>query len=274
MGNIYFRVVEDDFSEEDGQNWMVDVVIQTTDPSDFESFEDAAEECIDRIQERIDNEEDEDEPDEGYVEKLQEKLGDSNVSDWEEYTLSIPQPQVGINGESVNTAEVAGRDRCEKHLAAGGEFREFDRGRLEAARSQAAPDGGKPRKKLKLMKDRPRPTLTFDRVKIDPKVTEVLKSVEIKGLLVRHKGLYEQQDWKATYSATQSDLGSIKHPGCSFRSLTVFMDDGSCVTFVTFVAQGEPPPDNAAMMDLAKGDFDWNATDEHGRAGDWRPEFN
>jgi hypothetical protein len=48
-----FRVVEDDFSDDDEQSWLVDVVIQTSDGSDFKSFE----ERIDRIHERIDNEE-------------------------------------------------------------------------------------------------------------------------------------------------------------------------------------------------------------------------
>ncbi|MFO0892988.1 MAG: hypothetical protein U0790_28110 [Isosphaeraceae bacterium] len=144
MGDIFCRVVEDDFSEQDGQDWMVDVVIQTTDPSDFEGFEEAIEECIDRIQERIDNEEDKDEPDEDYLKKLREKLDDSNVSDWEEYTYSIPQPSVTIEGEGVNVAEVAGRARCEQYIAAGGVLSDVGRERLESTRKQAAQKQGKP----------------------------------------------------------------------------------------------------------------------------------
>ena len=274
MGNIYFRVVEDDFSDEDGQNWMVEVVIQTTAPSDFKSFEDAVEECIDRIQERIDNEEDKEEPDHGYLEKLQEKLGDSNVEDWEEYTFSIPQPEVSVKGKLVNVAEVAGRAKCERYLKSGGELTEFDRHRLESTTSQAALGAATPKTRLKLLKDRPRPSMTFDRVKIDPKVMEVLKPVEIKGLLTGHKVAYEKQDWKATHSATLSDLSSVTHPGCFFHSLTIFMYDKTCVTFVVLVQKGEQPPDDRATMDFATADFDWNATDNHGRTSDWRPEFN
>jgi hypothetical protein len=115
--------------------------------------------------------------------------------------------------------------------------------------------------------------MKFYKVKIDPTVTEVLNPVEIKGLLARHKGVYEQRDWKSTYSATVSDLGSVKYPGCFFHVLTVFLEEGD-VTFVTLVLKGQKPPDATATMDVATGDFDWNATDTHGRPADWRPEFN
>ncbi len=274
MEKVYFRVVEDDLSDEEGQNWMVDVVIQTTDPSDFKNFEDAIEECTDRIQARIDLEEDKEEPDEGYLEKLQEKFGDSNVGDWEEYTFSIPQPEVSVKGKLVNVAEVTGRAKCERYLKSGGELTEFDRHRLESTTSQAALGAAAPKTKLKLLKDRPHPTMTFDRVKIDPKVMEVLKPVEIKGLLTRHKAAYEKQEWKASHSATLSDMRSIKHPGHFFHSLTVFMYDKTCVTFVVLIEKGQQPPDDRATMDIATADFDWSATDDHGRASDWRPEFN
>jgi len=139
---------------------------------------------------------------------------------------------------------------------------------------QVQPGAGVRKTKLKLLKDRPHPTMTFDKVKIDPKVTEMLKPVEIKGLLTKHKAAYERQEWKTTYSATLSDLGSDKHPGCFFHSLTIFMYDETCVTFVVLVQKGEQPPDDRATMDIATADFDWSATDDHGRTSDWRPEFN
>lgn len=274
MGDICYRVVEDDFSEGDGQGWMVDVVIQTTDPADFKDFEDAIEECIDRIQERIDSEEDKDEPDEGYLGKLREKLEDSNVSDWEEYTYTIPQPSIVIDGEGVNVAEVAGRARCEAYISAGGVLSDVERGRLESTTKQAAPRKGKPQRKLKLLKDRPQPPITFEKVKVDPRVLEVLKPAQIKGLLTRHKSVCKTQEWKPTYSATQSDMGSQKHVGCSFRCLTVFLDEGGCVTFVVLVTQGEEPPDQDRIVHMTLEDFDWDATDDCGRPGDWRPESN
>jgi hypothetical protein len=228
MGDIFYRVVEDDFSEEEGRGWMVDVVIQATAPADFKDFGEAIEECIDRIQERIDGEEDQDEPDEGYLEKLQEKLDDSNVSDWEEYTCSIPQPSITIDGEVVNVAEVAGRARCGAYIAAGGVLSDVERGRLESTTKQAAPRKGKLKRKLKLLKDRPQTPITFEKVKVDPRVLEVLKPAQIKGLLTRHKSVCEAQEWKPTHSATQSDMGSHKHDGCSFRSLTVFLNLAAC----------------------------------------------
>ena len=274
MENIYFRVVEDDFSDEEGQNWMVDGVIQRTDPADFNNFEDAIEECVERIQERIDLEEDKEEPDGGYLEKLQEKFGDSNVSDWEEYTSSIPQPEVCINNELINVAEVAGHARCQQYLESGGELTVFDTYRLESTMSQAATGADNPKRRLKLLKEHPRPVMIFDRVKIDPKVEESLKPVEIKGLVAKHKTHYEQQEWKLTHSAIQSDVGSLRHPGSFFHVLTVFYDESDCVTFVTLVPQGQQPPDTDATMNQATNFFDWNATDDHGRESDWRPEFN
>lgn len=274
MGDIFYRVVEDDLSDEDGQGWMVDVVIQTTDPADFKDFGDAIEECIDRIQERIDSEEDKDEPDEGYLEKLHEKLDDSNVTDWEEYTCSFPQPLVTVEGEEANVAEVAGRARCEAYIAAGGVLPDVFRERLESTRKQSASRKGKPRRKLKLLKHRPQPPVTFDKVKVDPRVLEVLTPAEIKGLLTRHKAVCEAQDWKPTYSSTQSDMGSHKHDGCSFRSLTVFLNQGECITFVALVPQGEEPPEPDRIMRLTTADFAWDATDDCGRPSDWRPESN
>ena len=88
------------------------------------------------------------------------------------------------------------------------------------------------------------------------------------------KTLYEQQDWKPTYWATQSDLGSVRHPDCFFHVLTLFLDERDYVTFVALVPQGQQPPRTYVTINQAKGFFAWRATNDFGRESDWRPEFN
>ena len=70
MKKVYYRIVAEDFAHEPGDRWPVDVLIQTEDPADFSVFRAAVEEALDRIQERIDRQEDEGETDPGYLEKL------------------------------------------------------------------------------------------------------------------------------------------------------------------------------------------------------------
>ncbi len=78
MNNVHYRIVTEDFAHQPGQRWPVEVLIQTEDPADFTDFEAATEEMLDRIQERIERQEDRGVPDEGYLDTLREKLGDSN----------------------------------------------------------------------------------------------------------------------------------------------------------------------------------------------------
>jgi hypothetical protein len=84
MKKIYYRVVED-YCSDSGRDFTYDVVLQTADPTDFASFREAFEECTNRIQERIDAEEDKDDPDEVLLECLRFKRDVSAASNWGQY---------------------------------------------------------------------------------------------------------------------------------------------------------------------------------------------
>jgi hypothetical protein len=91
-GMIFYRVVEDLFGDSEGADRTIDVVIQTTDPHDFADFDEAVEEAMDRIQERIDLEDMAEHPDRAHLALLEEKLGDSGEAlgaDWEAYCYSL-----------------------------------------------------------------------------------------------------------------------------------------------------------------------------------------
>jgi hypothetical protein len=128
--SIYYRVIEDDFSEEDGQEWTVDCLIQTEDPADFDDFDEALNECLERIQERIDRQEDQEDED-GYLDKLREKLGDSSEAieaGWEMYESCISQPVVEGPDEGqgethfIAVTSVEGRHQVRQLIEAGVEF--------------------------------------------------------------------------------------------------------------------------------------------------------
>ena len=114
---VYYRVVEDQWDE-----GPIDVIVQTTDPTD-EDFDEACDHCLASIQQRID--EATEEKDGAYLEKLQEKLGDTEAADWEDYTSSMVQPEIMVNGELVNIAEVTGRIVVQEYLNAGGKLDEY-----------------------------------------------------------------------------------------------------------------------------------------------------
>ena len=46
MSKVFYRIVTEDFADEPGQRWPIDVLIQTEDPADFDRFEAAVEEAL------------------------------------------------------------------------------------------------------------------------------------------------------------------------------------------------------------------------------------
>jgi hypothetical protein len=180
-------------------------------------------------------------------------------------------PHVFIGEESVNVFEVAGRARCDRYLASGGNLDELSRCELERLRSLAAPGRGRPKERLKALKKRPCPALTFEFVTIDPRVAEALKPEAIKGLLTKYKRLHEHGEWKDAYNGTSCDFRSLRHPGCSFHVQTFFFDKSCHWTLIVLVPPGQQPPDIDATMERATASFDWDAIDAYGRDDDWLP---
>jgi hypothetical protein len=121
---IYYKVTTDGFGED---GWDIDVIIQTEDPTDYADFLDAFDALIDCLRERIEDlggDPDEDPQFDGpfpttRLEKTHEMFNDvsCDVSDWDEYCMSVSQPDAFLGKASVNLAEVVGRKKAIKWLA-------------------------------------------------------------------------------------------------------------------------------------------------------------
>lgn len=278
MQKVYYRIVTENFADEPGQRWPVEVLIQTEDPADFDSFEAASGELLDRIQERIDREEDKDEPDHGYLDKLNEKLGDSQAEDWEEYCYCVSQPEVflekGADYERINVAEVAGRKRMRRLMKRGVGFKNYDLWSLRRLERQAAVGKKVVKVKRKKLKPRVRPALKFDCVRIDPRLAEHLPDDLIRGLLAKHRRSYERHDWHPRREGFTSLIGQHGRPDVAFYCFTVFFDREKSITFATLVGDGETPPDDQSVMERATVEFTFNESVVSVPPDSWHPEFN
>ena len=276
MGNICYRIVAENFAEEKGQTWPVEVLIQTEDPADFDDFEEALEEVLDRIQMRIDREEDRDEPDLGYLDRLREKLGDSNSGDWEEYCDNISQPQVArkFRGryEWINLAEVAGRERMRRLLVRGVKFENYALPVFNRLGRQAAVGKKVVKVKRKKLKPRVRPGLVFNCVRLDPEIAGRFGEGMIGQFLALHKERFEAHAWSPRKDGFTSVIGRHDAPGEFIHCLTVFLDGEHSVTFATLIGPGDMPEDSD-VIDRATVEFDHHAS-VSGQDLAWRPGFN
>lgn len=278
MKNVFYRIVTENFADEPGQRWPVEVLIQTEDPADFDSFEAASEELLDRIQERIDREEDKDEPDHGYLDRLNEKLGDSQADDWEDYCYCVSQPMVflekGADYERINVAEVADRKRMRRMMKRGVVFKNYDLGSLRRLERQAAVGKKVVKVKRKKLKPSVRPALRFGCVRIDPRLAERLPGDLIQSLLEKHRRLYEQHAWHPRREGFTSLMGQDDCPDVTFYCFTVFFDRENSITFATLVDDGETPPDDHSVMELATVEYRWDEATVSMPLDSWRSEFN
>ena len=278
MKNVHYRIVAENFAGEPGQRWPVEVLIQTEDPEDFDSFEAASDELLDRIQERIDREEDKPEPEPGYLDKLEEKLGDSNCGDWEEYASNISQPEVRLRarGEDtwINLAEVAGRGRMNRMITKGLALAPHQLRSLRRLGGQAAVGRRVVKVKRKRLKPRPRPSLKYDLVRIDPRLAERFDADFIRDVLAHHRRSYERHDWSPHRAGFSSTIGQHGRPDLTFGCYTVFFDRENSVTFAALVEAGEGPLDDDALMGLASEEFRWGGVARPPCRSTWRPEFN
>lgn len=276
MANVHYRIVAENFADEKGQTWPVEVLIQTEDPSDFDDFDTALEEVLDRIQMRIDREEDRDEPDLGYLDRLREKLGDSNCGDWEEYCDNISQPEIArkFRGqyEWINLAEVAGRERMRRLLLRGVKFEKYALPTYNRLLRQVAVGKKVVKAKRKEFKPRVRPAMTLECVRIDPRLGERFPAEYIRGLLARHRLSYEGHDWHPRRDGFSSVIGQHGRPDLAFHCFTVFFDGENSVTFASLLGPGERP-DDSAVMERATVEFDPAAVGTTPNLF-WRPEFN
>ena len=252
---ISYRVVEDIFSDSDDGERAIDVVIQTTDPDDFADFDEAVEEAMDRIQEKIDLEELSDQPDRAHLALLEEKLGDTGEAlgaDWEAYCFAISQPIIFTDGGEINLAEVEGRGRFSCLAESGQQFDDRDI-ELHARLSRQAECGTGGRKiKAKTLKTRPRPELDLAKAKIDPILAAAYGPELVLSFLTRHKQSFEAYpDWKPHRTGFLSDLDRPETSESYIHVLTVFLDGGVCVTFAVAVPTGQLPPDDRDVMDAA-----------------------
>lgn len=278
MKSVFYRIVTENFADEPGQRWPVEVLIQTEDPADFDSFEEAIDELLDRIQERIDREEDQPEPDPGYLAKLEEKMGDSNSDDWDEYCCNISQPTVfrKVRGrhEAINLAEVAGRRRMLRMIDRGVSFEPYQLRLLRRLEGQARVGKRAVKVKRKRLKTRARPALTYDCVRIDPRLAERFDADFIRGLLDHHRRAYERHDWSPHRGGFTSTIGQHGRPDRAFACFTVFLDRENSVTFAALVDPGEGLPDDHDLMRMASVKFRWQDDAEAASSTAWRPEFN
>lgn len=256
MKKVCYRIMVEDFAHEPGDRWPVEVLIQTEDPADFRA---AVEEGLDRIQERIDRQEDEGEPDPGYLDKLREKLGDSNCGDWDEYCLNVSQPEVRRTSRGshveMNMAEVAGRRRMRRVIDRGVAFESRDLRLLRLLERQAAVGKRVVKFKRKRLKPKIRPALTFDCVRIDPRLTEEYGPDHLRGILDTHSRSYEQHDWNPHRDGFTSTIGQRGRPDLGIYCLTVFFDGVNSATFVVPISPGCGVPDDGTVMDLATEGF-------------------
>jgi hypothetical protein len=259
-GMIFYRVVEDIFSDSEDIERAIDVVIQTIDPDDFADFGEAVEEAVDRLQERIDLEEAAQGPDRAHLDLLAEKFGDTGEAlgeDWESYCRSISQPTVLVDGGEINLAEVEGRERFARCMRAGHPFSRCQVQIYEKLARQAGCGTGAPRVKAKTLKPRPRPHLAFAKVQIDPALAAAYSPALIRGLLTKHRQLFEAYpDWKPHRDGFVSALGRPETSDSYIHVLTVFLDGGTCITFAVAVPTGQLPPPDWAVMDRATIRFD------------------
>lgn len=262
MRRIHYRIVTESFADEPGQRWPIEVLIQTEDPTDFGDFEAATEEMLDRIQERIYRREDRAKPDDGYFDKLREKLGDSNCTDWEEYCSNVSQPKVylrkGGDYEAMNIAEVAGRERMRRLIEEGRIFTPNQLGLLRRLKRQAAVGKRVMKVKRKRLKPRVRPALAFDCVRLDPRLTRRFDADLIRGFLDTHRRAYERHDWSPYKEGFSSTIGQHGRPGLTIHCLTVFLDGVNSVTFAALVATNGGVPDDDALMEIADEEFHWD----------------
>lgn len=276
MKPVHYRIVAENFADEAGQRWPVEVLIQTEDPADFDRFEAAVEEALDRIQERIDREEDKGPPDEGYLDRLREKLGDSNCEGWDEYCRNVSQPEVsrkvGGRCESINLAEVAGRERMRRMVQKGVAFERRDLWSLRRQERLARVGERVVKVKRKRLKPRVRPAMTLACVRIDPRLAERFPGDHIRGLLARHRLSYQEHDWQPRRDGFSSVIGRHGRPDLAVYCLTVFFDAGNSITFASLLEAGERP-DDSAVMERATVEFDPAAGTTTPNFG-WSPEFN
>lgn len=255
MSHVYYRIVTEEFASEPGQSWPVEVLIQTEDPRDFPSFEEACDEVLDRIQERIDREEDRAEPDSDsdYLDKLQQMFSDTRTSDWAEYCLCVTQPQViphkKARTKPINLAEVAGRRRLRRLIERGKSFESSDLNLLRLLEEQARVGKRVVKRKRKQLKARKRPTLSFDCVRIDPRLAQPSELHLIQSLLHdHHLRRYEEYDWRPSHTGFTSYM---PQRGRVFTLFTVFLEYGGPVTFVGVSTPGEELPDLDELMERA-----------------------
>jgi hypothetical protein len=261
--------VTENFAYEPGQRWPVEVLIQTEDPIDFGDFQDATEELLDRIQERIDCQEDRSEPDEDYLDKLREKLGDSNCEDWDEYCSNVSQPEVSLrkggNYEQMNLAGIDGRKRMRRLIEKGRIFTPHQLGLLRRLEGQSAIGKKVVKVKRKRLKPRVRPALIFDCVRLDPKLSRRFDAESIKGFLDAHRRAYDRHDWSPYKEGFSSRVGQHERPDLTIYCLTVFFDSENSVTFATLVPTGDGLPDDHGLMDIASEEFHWDRSLVGGR---------
>ena len=275
---IYFRMVEDDFGDDPGEPWPVDCLIQTEDEADFDDFAEALDECLQRIQERIDALEDS-EGDEGYLDRLREKLGDTSEAiggDWDDYEMCISQPTVWGPGESepFTLSTVDGRGAARRLLDSGHPFEGCHVEAIERYERMAAVGGGGPRVKEKAFKSRPRPSITFARVKVSPALLGALPTSLIRGLLTRHRQIWceDSAPYRPLHEAfTTRSKGP--RPGAQFVVTTVFDGDRDICTFATVVPRRSSSPDLDSLMDEASKFFTWTEEEEVVRGG-WDTSSN
>ena len=276
--SIFYRVIEDDFSADADQGWKIDCLIQTEDSADFEDFGDALDECLERIQERIDRQEDV-EGDNGYLDKLREKLGDTSEAigeDWDCYDCCISQPIVLRPGEKpgfVCLTTVEGRHEARRLLDGGHEFNVHDRDAIEHYERLAAVGEGGPTVKEKTLKVRARPPITFAKVKVSPALLESLPIPLLRGLLAQHRRLWEEETepYRPLLGAFTSRLGGA-NLNSEYIIVTMFDGDKNICTFATVVPSRFPSPDHDRVMDEAT---EWFAgTDAVGGVVTWNPSIN
>lgn len=260
---IYYRVIEDDFSEEKGQDWIVDCLIQTEDLDDFDDFEEALSECMERIQERIDAQEDAGD-DQGYLEKLREKLSDTSEavgSDWEIYESCISQPTVSdrrtVEREPrfLTLTKVEDRKTARSLIDEGMHFgpnHDFVVSQVEKYERLSAIGAGGPKVKAKLFKERPRPPMTLGTVNVSPALLQSLPTKLIRGLLTRHRQSWESQEspyspLDQAYKSRMSGPDESTH----YFVLTIFLDFGD-VTFATALPKRFPDPDNDQITERCR----------------------
>jgi hypothetical protein len=261
MKTIHYRIVTENFAFEPGQRWPIEVLIQTEDKADFADFEAATEEVLDRIQERIDRQEDRDEPDEGYLDKLREKLGDSNCGDWDEYCNNVSQPEVWLRtrGEHVgiNLADIAGRKQMRRLINRGVEFKAGERWLLRRLERQATVGKRVVKVKRKRLKPRVRPALTFDCVRLDPRLSRDHGPEFIQGALEAHRRAYDLHDWNPYRDGFSSTI--VQHGRLDWRicCLTEFFEAEDSVTFAALVPAGGSEPDDVTLMNIATEKYQW-----------------